>query len=445
MQNPLFPDHLHYSSKLYIFKSATALGKLHSAIPWDELAACLPQENRGPGAPRWFSAQGMFGLMFLKAYLNISDAKLIERFNTDYAMQLFCGKLLQDNERIKGRSIVSRIRTYIGENADWQQLQHVLLDHWKRDMSNTHVLLMDATCYESYIRFPTDVKLLWESCQWVFEKQLFNLCKLDGIRRPRSKYIDQKRKQRSYDRQRRKTYKQGQKRKKALLHLLQKGLGQLQELLNNNPQIELNRHQRTYLKTIKTVLAQQTFLQTRSAKELKDRIVSLPKPYIRPIIRGKENKRIEFGMKVHMLQSDGISYFDQISFNAFNETTRLKTSVFKHKAIFKDCHQLGADNIYPTNKNRKFLTDKQIFTCFANKGPKKPTKSEAKLKSILATQRATTMEGAFGIHKTAYGLHKIKAKNKINEVVWVFFGVMTANAVIMAKRKANSPPLQQVA
>ena len=108
--------------------------------------------------------------MFAKAYLNISDEKLIERFNTDWGLQLFCGKLLSDHQRIRDKAIVSRVRSYLAEHTDWQQLQGVLINHWKRDMNNTHVLLMDATCYENYIRFPTDVKLLWESCRWVFEK-----------------------------------------------------------------------------------------------------------------------------------------------------------------------------------------------------------------------------------------------------------------------------------
>ncbi|UII27562.1 hypothetical protein LVD15_03800 [Fulvivirga maritima] len=134
------------------------------------------------------------------------------------------------------------------DNTDWQQLQEVLIHHWKRDMNNTHVLLMDATCYESYIRFPTDVKLLWESCQWVFEKQLYRWSKILGVKRPRSKYIDQKRKQMSYDRSRKKTYKAGRKRKKALIYLLSKGLGQLQYLLNENPQIQLHFQERSYLK-----------------------------------------------------------------------------------------------------------------------------------------------------------------------------------------------------
>jgi len=446
MQQEIFPNHLHFSSKLYLFKNDTSLGSIHASIPWGQMADCLPSENKGPGAPRWFSAQGMLGLMFLKSYLNLSDEKLIERFNTDWSLQLFCGKLLLDNEKIRDKSIVSRIRTYIGAHADLDQIQSVLINHWKRDMTNTQVLLMDATCYESYIRFPTDVKLLWESCQWVFEKQLYKWCGLLSVKRPRSKYVEQKRKQRDYQRKRRKTYKQGKKRKAALRYLLEKGLDQLQELMGQYAEIKLSEHDRNYLHTIKKVLEQQQFLQWHPAKELKNRIVSLAKPYVRPIVRGKENKRVEFGMKVHMLQTDGISYFDCMKFNAFNETTRLKLSVVKHKELFGECYQLGADNIYPTNSNRKYLTEKKIFTCFPRKGPKRYNKQETKLQSLISTARATVMEGSFGTHKTSYGLRRVKAKTQRNEKVWVFFGVMMANAVLISKRQGNKPlTLQQAA
>jgi len=441
----LFQPQQFLPPKWYLFKRSK-LGKLHSSIPWDNLAECLPPENKGPGAPRWFSSQGMLGLMFLKAYLKLSDEKLIERFNTDWALQLFCGKLLEDNQRIKDKAIVSRIRSYLADHTDWASLQNVLIDHWKRDMNHTHVLLMDASCYESYIRFPTDVKLLWESCQWVFEKQLFKKCQLLKIKRPRSKYIDQKSKQRGYDYQRRKTHKQGSRRKRALLYLLKKGLGQLQELLNHYPQIILTDHERDYLRTIKKVLQQQTFLQTHRPKELKNRIVSLPKPYIRPIVRGKETKRVEFGMKVHLLQVDGICMIDKMDFNAFNESTRLKISTLKHQVHFGSIHQLGADRIYATNANRRYLTAKQIFTCFPKKGPKTDTLPEKQLRGLIANQRATLMEGSFGIHKTAYGLDKIKAKGTQREMIWVFFAVMTANAIKISKRKVSeSPPLQQAA
>lgn len=444
MDTELFQPQQYLTPKWYLFKDSN-LGRVFDSIPWNQLSDCLPEENRGPGAPRWFSSAGMFGLMFLKSYLNISDEKLIERFNTDWSLQLFCNKLLQDGQKIKDKAIVSRIRSYIAEHADWQELQEVLIKHWKRDMNNTHVLLMDATCYESYVRFPTDVKLLWESCHWIFEKQLYRWCKILGVKRPRSKYVNQKRLQLDFDRRRKKPFKLAIKRKKALIYLLEKGIDQLQSVLDAHPQIELKHSDRTYFRTIRKVLEQQQFLLTHQAKELKGRIVSLPKPYVRPIIRGKEINRVEFGMKAHMLQVDGICMIDHMSFDAFNESTRLKISTLKHRSTFGKLFQLGADRIYATNANRKYLTDKKVFTCFPRKGRQIDTKSEKKLRSLIASQRATVMEGSFGVHKNSYGLDKVKAKNMNNEKIWVFFAVMTANAVKISKQIAASPPLQLAA
>lgn len=443
MQKELFQPQQYLNPKWYNFKR-TQLGKVYDTLPWNQLCDLLPEENTGPGAPRWFCSRGMFGLMFLKAYLKISDEKLIERFNTDYSLQIFCNKLLKEDEYIRDKAILSRVRTYMANHMDLYAMQDVLIKHWKRDMNNTGVLLMDATCYESYVRFPTDVKLLWESCQWVFEKQLFRWSNVLSVRRPRSRYIEQKRKQGNYDRSRRKTYRQGLKRKKALIYILSKGLGQLQNLLNQHPQVYLSDRDRKYLHTIKKVVEQQTFLLTHPAKELKNRIVSLPRPYIRPIVRGKENKRVEFGMKVHMLQVDGICIIDKMDFNAFNECTRLRFSVLKHKSLFGKCNQLGADRIYATNVNRRYATSKNIFTNFPKKGPKSDPKQESNLRKILSAVRATVMEGSFGTHKQHYGLDKIKAKGSKREFLWVMFGTMTANAVSMS-RKIREVPLKLAA
>lgn len=44
-------------------------------------------------------------------------------------------------------------------------------------------------------------------------------------------------------------------------------------------------------------------------ESIPDRIVSVRKPYIRPIVRGKENKNVEFGAKSNNIQVDGITFF----------------------------------------------------------------------------------------------------------------------------------------
>ena len=62
-------------------------------------------------------------------------------------------------------------------------------------------------------------------------------------------------------------------------------------------------------------------------------IVSIDKPYLRPIVRGKEVKPVEFGAKVHKLQIDGISFIEHLSFDAYNEGTRMSQNLFKTQSL----------------------------------------------------------------------------------------------------------------
>ena len=63
--------------------------------------------------------------------------------------------------------------------------------------------------------------------------------------------------------------------------------------------------------------------------------MSVDKPYIRPIVRGKETKNVEFGAKSNNIMVDDISFIEHVSFDAFNEGTRLKQSVFLHQRLMK--------------------------------------------------------------------------------------------------------------
>ena len=418
---------------MYLFNNSE-LGRLKASLPLKELGQLLPKKPQGRGAPAWFDNEGMIALMFLKAYTGLSDAKLIARFNYDYGFQLFCGKLLAENKQVKDKGILSRIRCYLSVHLDMEQAQRLMAHHWRPWMEHTHMSFMDATCYESHVRYPTDVKLLWECCQWVFEKALFPYCKTLGMARPRSKYTEQITKQRAYNLKKRKTYKLRKKRKGVLLRLLEKGLGQLQDLLDDHPDSKLTDRAYRRIGTIKTVLRQQQLIYGSSDAKVKDRIVSLAKPYLRPILRGKEVKRVEFGMKAHIFQVDGISFIDKLSFDAFNESTRLKPTYINHRKLFNQCYQIGADRIYANNPNRTFLTSKKVATCFVPKGRNTRSKSEKLLKKLIALHRSTVLEGAFGNHKNHYGLQKIKARTAPTERLWVFFSIMTANGIAIAKR-----------
>ena len=101
--------------------------------------------------------------------------------------------------------------------------------------------------------------------------------------------------------------------------------------------------QKTYerLQTVRLVYEQQQLHFDDPEAKIKGRIVSLAKPYIRPIVRGKETKRTEFGAKVHSVQVDGITFVEHLSFEAFNESTRLQDTVDLTQGIFQEMSTAG--------------------------------------------------------------------------------------------------------
>lgn len=50
--------------------------------------------------------------------------------------------------------------------------------------------------------------------------------------------------------------------------------------------------------------------------KVSDCIVSVDRHYVRPIVRGKETKSVEFGAKAGNIQIDGISFIEHLSFKA---------------------------------------------------------------------------------------------------------------------------------
>jgi hypothetical protein len=441
---PLFQDLSDYTDsltpKLYYFKH-TDLGKLYAALPWDELDALEPDKNCG--RPSRYSFRFKVALMFLKHYLNVSDEKLIERLNTDVALQFFCGVYINDFQPITDKALLSRIRSGLSVAGLLEHLQMLFAKHWEGYIPDKQVLLMDATCYESHMRYPTDAKLLWESCDQVFE-WLFFSCMSLNIRRPRNRYLLIRRAYMSYARRRRKTHKQTRKIKRKLLLLLSQGLEMLQELLNTHKGLEWTDRAYSRLKTIKMVYAQQKYMFDHKVNKVQDRIVSLSRPWVRPIVRGKEVKPVEFGQKAHIIMIGGLCFVEHTSFDSYNECKRLKSSFLYHKKLTGDsCKALSADAIYATNANRRFLTDQGVQTGFVNKGRKKDDKDTKALKTVINKERSTHLEGRFGHHKQAYGLGRIKARTEAGEKLWMFFGVMTANAlkvgrVIYENQERNS-------
>jgi transposase, IS5 family len=158
-------------------------------------------------------------------------------------------------------------------------------------------------------------------------------------------------------------------------------------------------------------------------------------PYVRPIVRGKQVKEVEFGCKVHLLQVGGINFIEYLSYEHFNEGSRLRSTLELQHRYGSVCHQLGADRIYATNANRSYCTRHGIATSFIAKGKQgKEAEQKAIMRAVLSKVRSTVLEGSFGNEKNHYGLDKIKAGSKATEKVWIFFSLLCSNAVLIARR-----------
>ena len=99
---------------------------------------------------------------------------------------------------------------------------------------------------------------------------------------------------------------------------------------------------------------------------------------------------------------------------------------------------MAADSLYANNANRKFCTKYGISTSFVRKGRTHKDEPLRKvLRSELSKERATQLEGSFGTQKQHYSLARIKARNKKTEILWIFFGIHTANAILMINKIRN--------
>ncbi len=447
MKLQLFNTEPYLSLEYQVFLKTTKLGRLLQAIPFDKIIEQLPIElkNEKPTGPNSMigGVRGGLALQFLKMITCFSDEMLVEHLNTDYSYQYFCGFRLKIGESIKDKDLVGRWRRKL---APWIMkngltiIQEVLATAWKEHMEETFVLMMDATCYESQLRYPCDVKLLWESCSNLM-RLVKSWKKYKGCSLLLKRFSNEEKAYLNYSKSKKRTHKKRQKSRKNLLKLLEKLLLYVNTHRKNqkNPPI-INKWFAKRIETIETVYKQQKYMYDSCETKVENRVCSLHKPYVRPIVRGKEVKKVEFGAKAHKIQINGIGFLERINFNSFNEGIRLKESVKLHRQLIKKkCSQIAADAIYANNANRKFCSENNITTSFIQKGRKptlNPEKADqiSKMRSLLGKERATVLEGSFGSEKERYNLKLIKAKREDTEFLWICFGVWTFSAIKIANR-----------
>ncbi|WP_232625241.1 transposase [Pareuzebyella sediminis] len=169
----------------------SGLGKIYRAVPWDDLVSAFGSKEPKKGPTPIFGTQGKLALMFQKNYSGCSDHRLMEGLNGNLHWQFFCGIYL-GSDCLANFKIISEIRTELSKKLDMDKVHRALYGHWAPYIADKVSITMDATCYESYLRYPTNVKLLWETVDWLHALMKDTSREL-GLPLMRSKYLKWKR------------------------------------------------------------------------------------------------------------------------------------------------------------------------------------------------------------------------------------------------------------
>jgi hypothetical protein len=83
--------------------------------------------------------------------------------------------------------MINGIRGNITNTLNFDDFQSILAEYWQLHIESVEELLIDATRYESDIRYSTGAKLLWERCEWfkVISDYIYDEYR---IHRPGNKY-----------------------------------------------------------------------------------------------------------------------------------------------------------------------------------------------------------------------------------------------------------------
>lgn len=441
--------------------------KLADTLPWDEICNVytrqvgISQTGRPP-----ISARVVIGSLIIKHICNLDDRETVAHISENMYMQYFLGYSSFNPDPPFDPSLFVEFRTRLGIdqlnaiNERVHQLHQQAVQQEKdagvsdKDdlpaaslqdsekastedstasqnapvLENKGRVLFDATACPQNIAYPTDLDLLNDA-----RKKLEDL--IDILYKPGLLPL----KPRTYRQKARKDYlnlaQKRNKSKKAIRSGVRKQLGYVRRnlasidlLLNLYPSFPLKAKEQKYLMVIHTLYQQQKKMFDEKSHSVEDRIVSIHQPHVRPIVRGKTTAKVEFGAKIHVSLVDGYTFLDEVSWDAFNEGSRLEMYVEQYRQRFGYYPaEVLADKIYCSRDNRKLLKGKGIKLLAKPLGRPSAVKKE----HVRPGER-NPIEGKFGQAKTAYGLNNIKARLKETSQSWIASIILVLNLVKLA-------------
>ena len=416
--------------------------KLAYHFPWDDcvkiFSEYFPDMGRTAINPRI-----VIGSLIIKHKLNLSDEQTVQIIEENPYMQFFLGLDEFVTEPLFSPSLFVEWRKKLGNDA-FNKFSDVLAVvcgakyKGKENITtkNKGKLKLDATVADQNITYPNDLNLL----NTAREKTEAMIDTLFEHMRDRLKV-----KPRTYRKVAREKYlaesKKRQVNKKTLRSAIRYHLNCLDRNIKNiNMMLDMLKENPLKHKTlrefwiIQTLNDQQRKMYDEKSNSCPDRIVSISQPYVRPIVRGKAGKKVEFGTKLGLTYANGIAKAETLSWDAYNENADLIPHVESYKALYGYYPELvQVDKIYGSNKNRKWCKKRNIRLTVVEKGKKPELTEYQKRKRKKEYNERNQIEGKFGQAKQAYELNNIKAKLSNTSHSWIGAIIFITNLVRLAE------------
>ena len=429
---PLFSDLFPFGGKL---NPENRWLKIAQLIPWEEIESKYRGYFSEIGRPS-LDCRLVIGILLLKHMTGFSDEDIIKLVNENPYMQAFCGLDNFATEPLMNSSSLSKIRKRLGEKyfAELERETYEVLI--ERRIIKGKGMLLDATVFPEYVRYPTDTGLLNEAREWTV-RQIKHLGNSLGkkvrtyCRKAEKEYLN-------FSKKKSRSRKLIQKTRKSLLQYLRRNVKQMQFLLDEAVQqgVKIEKKVLDRFEVVRTVLEQQFEMYRQKTNRIDNRIVSLHRSWTRPIVRGKSgDKKVEFGPKATLSYVDGFVFLDHIASDNFAEAARVDAQIERYESLFG--HKppyVTADKIYGNRENRKLLKENEIRDAFEPLGRKARKKNPPDRWRKQKQRERNRIEGIFGHAKNHFDLDKIKYYIENGPEIWVRLGLIGMNLQTAAKK-----------
>ena len=422
---PLFPELFPFGGKL---DEGNRWLRIAELIPWQDLEDEYRKGFSDIGRPAK-DAQLVLGLLLLKHMTGLSDRELVAEILENPYMQAFCGFRSMATTDVLDSSTLAKIRKKLGPSFFRYMEERTYEALIERRIIRKKGMLLDATVFPEAVKYPNDVGLLNDVREWLV-RSIHRLGKALGVKRRRTYKRKARQEYLKFAKKKTKTKKTIARAKKAMLQYVRHNLRQMRELVEKAKR----RRKRVYLavtnrlRIAEEIFRQQLEMYINKTHRIADRIVSLQRPYVRPIKTGKQARDTEFGAKGALTHVDGFLFLDHIEHRAFNESELAVAQIGAYKKRFGGFPPyLAADRKYGTRENREATDELEIRTSFIPLGRKSREIQKTDPWFRAKQKERNRIEGSFGNGKEHYGLDRIKYAGKDGAEMWVRGGLLAMN------------------